>query len=542
MLHLSLHTLSISLPKQPLVNLRAFISRYLVVLILLSLSVVSIACFILFLRNGLGLAYNDARSHLDIGRRVVEGLKPGFAQLGSVWLPLPHLLMTPTIANDFMWHSGLAGAIQSMIAFVATGYLIYRILEKLQVGKLGRLVGVLIFATNLNILYLQSTAMTELLLIGTMTAAVYELINYHQDDQIATLVKAAFWVMLATLVRYDGWFLLFISALLVAYHAWGRKNLKKSEGVFVLFCTLAGFGIFAWLMWNAAIFKDPLYFAFGPYSAHAQQEQLAEAGVLITQKNWFQSIKTYWFAMLYNSGTFTVLLSLVGATLILINKKLSPATRFASLALLAPLAFNVLALYLGHSVLFVQGLNGDTWFNVRYGIMMIPSIAVFVGFLIDRIKNFRWVVIGFLLFVSFFTIMNKDAVVIDDGRVGSSQKNVSEVSGWLQRNSTNQPGFILISAASHDAIIFSSGLPMKRFIHEGTGAYWLNATEAPDRWARWIVMRTNDENDQTFKLIKKSGQLYKYDRVDSYPFADIYQLKAEYLPELNTEASLGDQR
>ena len=37
----------------------------------LILSVVSVIFFITYFRNGLGLAYNDARSHLDIGRRVV---------------------------------------------------------------------------------------------------------------------------------------------------------------------------------------------------------------------------------------------------------------------------------------------------------------------------------------------------------------------------------------------------------------------------------------------------------------------------------------
>jgi hypothetical protein len=325
------------------------------------------------------------------------------AQLGSVWLPLPHILMVLTIWNDFMWHSGLSGAIQSMISFVATGYLIYRILEKLKVGMIGRLAGVAIFITNLNILYLQSTAMTELLLIFTMTIAVYELLNYHETDSILNLVKVAFWIMLSTLIRYDGWFLFLMSAILVSYHGFRNGGIKKAEGIFILFCSLAGLGIFLWVVWNAAIFKDPLYFAFGPYSAHAQQLQLADAGVLITQKNWGQSISTYWYAMIYNSGTFTVLLSFVGACILLVNKKVSSTIRLASLALLAPLIFNIIALYFGFSVLFIQGLNGNTWFNVRYGVMMVPSIAIFVGVLIDKLKSSRWLIISLLLFVTFFS-------------------------------------------------------------------------------------------------------------------------------------------
>ena len=168
---------------------------------------ISISSFIVFYFNGLGLAYNDARSHLDIGRRVVEGLKPGLAQLGSVWLPLPHILITLTVWNDFMWHSGLAGALVSMISYVITGALIYKFLEKINVGMLGRLIGVAVFALNTNILYLQSTAMTESLLLVTMTAAVFELLLWYQDNKILNLVKAAFFIMLSTLVRYDGWFL-----------------------------------------------------------------------------------------------------------------------------------------------------------------------------------------------------------------------------------------------------------------------------------------------------------------------------------------------
>lgn len=518
------------------------LEKYMVWIIGVVLSIISVFYFWHYYQNGLGLAYNDARSHLDIGRRVVEGLKPGLAQLGSVWLPLPHILMAFTIWNDFMWHSGLAGALESMISFVATGILIYKILQKLNVGMIGRLFGVAVFVFNLNILYLQSTAMTELLLIATMTAGIFELINYHQDETILSLIKASFWIMLSTLVRYDGWFLFVYAIGLVVIHAWSKKGYKMSEGIFFLFCTLGGLGIFLWFLWNALIFKDPLYFAFGPYSAHAQQDQLAAAGVLITKHNLWLSLETYWYAMIFNTGLVPLLCGAAGAIALWTNKHFPWRVRLATTVLATPFLFNVLALYLGHSVLFVQNINGDSWFNVRYGIMMMPSFAICAGYLVERLKSLRWVIIGLFLFVTIFQFVSRDAVTIDDGRVGASQKNVSEVSGWLHDNTANQKGFILISAASHDAVIFSSGLPMKKFIHEGTGAYWLNATYDPDRWARWIVMRTNDTNDETFKLVKKSGALDKFTLIKSYPFADIYQLKDQYLPTLNTEPTLSNKK
>ncbi|MFA9288652.1 MAG: hypothetical protein ACEQSA_02120 [Weeksellaceae bacterium] len=533
---------NISIPTNAVERIKQWFIKYHLHLLMFLVTVISVYCFVHFLQNGLGLAYNDARSHLNIGRRVVEGLKPGFAQIGSVWLPLPHVLMIPTIWNDFMWHTGLAGALQSMIAFIATAYLIYRFLQHLGVSIFGRLMGVLIFITNINILYLQSTAMTELLLIATMTAASYYLLVWIEKQQMVDFIRTSFFVMLATLIRYDGWFLLFVTAMIVTIFIWKKSGYKAAEGTFLLFCTLGGFGVILWLLWNLIIFGDPLYFAFGPYSAHAQQTQLADAGILATEHNLPLSIKIYLYALIYNSNMFITLLGLAGAVVLYFDKKLKSKIKLGTIALFAPLVFNVIALYFGHSVLFVQGISGNSWFNVRYGIMLVPSIAIFAGYLLDRARaSVRIPLLVALSFVLLFSFVSYDAVTIDDGRVGSSQKNVTEVSGWLAENAKDKEGFILISAASHDAILFSSGLPMKKFIHEGTGDYWDSAIASPDRWARWIILRTNDDNDQTFRLIKNTPGFKRYKLIKTYPFADIYQLDDKYLDQLNTTEVFPDQ-
>ena len=519
-----------------------FYLRFEMLLTAILLSVLSGASFWYYYINKLGLSYNDARSHLDIGRRIVEGLKPGLAQIGSVWLPLNHLLMVPTIWNDWMWHSGFSGAIQSMIAFVGTGCVISVLLKKLHVGALGRFIGVVVFVVNVNILYLQSTAMTEILLLGTMTIGAYELIIWHQDDNILHLVKSAFWIMLATLVRYDGWFLLLYAGLLIFIQVWKKKGYKTAEGAVILFLTLAAVGVFLWFLWNQLIFKDALYFVLGPFSAHAQQEQMAKAGALATKHNFPLSTRVFLYSLMFNAYTYPAILGLIGAVVLWYDKKLSPHVRLATTVLFAPLFFNVLSLFFGFSVVFVQGISGNTWFNIRYGIMLMPAIAIFVGYLVDRAKSLRWVLMLTLALVLFFAVANNDSVTLDDARVGSSQKNVSEVSGFLNTHAKGEKGFILISAASHDAIIFSTGLPMKRFIHEGTGLYWENATTMPDQWARWIVMRTYDDNDLTWKAVSRVPGFSKYQKVASYPFADVYELKSEYLSTLNTEPTLPKQK
>src|SRR5260221_11061837 len=77
---------------------------------------VSIASFFYYLRHGDILLYGDAVAHIHIARRVFDSRTPGLFQLGTVWLPLPHLLDIPFIVNDRLWQTGLGASIPSMIA------------------------------------------------------------------------------------------------------------------------------------------------------------------------------------------------------------------------------------------------------------------------------------------------------------------------------------------------------------------------------------------------------------------------------------------
>lgn len=534
-------TKAISIPSVDVFeDIITFVRKYEFKLIFTTLSLISVFAFLYFYLNGLGLAYNDARSHLDIGRRVVDGLKPGLAQLGSVWLPLPHFLMTLTIWNNFMWHSGLSLALFSMVSYVGSGLFIWKILKKLNVGFVGRLGGVFAFGANANILYLQSTAMTELLFLFTFCGAFYELISWYKSDKTWSLVKAAFWIMLSTLTRYDAWFIFLGMIALVTLSTYFKRGYKAAEGIFILFATLGGFGILLWLLWNYLIFGDPLFSFFGPYSAHAQQQQIYDAGELITKGNIFQSIKIYALAMYYTIGLFNILMATCGMVLLFLDRKINKILKLSTIAiLLSPLAYNILALFLGHSIISIVHVFGDNWFNVRYGAVMLPTVAICIGYFLQKVNNpMKYLLIPALLFAYVSSYFIQIPVTIQDALWGASSKNVSQVSGWLKKNASNNQDKIFISAGSHDAIIFSSGFDMNRFIHEGTGNYWKNAGANPDHWVRYIVMRTYDDKDATFHEVGNNPELSEYKLALKGEFADIYELKSEYRGNLITAEAM----
>ncbi len=79
---------------------------------------ISLASFLWFYSRGDILLYGDAVAHLNIARRIFDARDPGWDMLGSVWLPLPHLLIAPFVFFDGLWRTGIGGSIPSMVAYV----------------------------------------------------------------------------------------------------------------------------------------------------------------------------------------------------------------------------------------------------------------------------------------------------------------------------------------------------------------------------------------------------------------------------------------
>src|SRR5207248_6913652 len=132
---------------------------------------ISILSFLVYLRRGEILLYGDAVAHINIARRVFDSRTPGLLQLGTVWLPLPHILMMPFLFSRSMWQTGIGGSIPSLIAYVFSVTGVFRlmrsVLSDLHAGgaklgiQLAAWLGTAIFALNPSLIYLQPTAMTE---------------------------------------------------------------------------------------------------------------------------------------------------------------------------------------------------------------------------------------------------------------------------------------------------------------------------------------------------------------------------------------------
>ncbi len=497
---------------------------YLIIILSISLSLTS---FFYYSYKDVIVAYNDSRAHLNMARLVFDNLNPGLAQIGSVWLPLNHVLMLPFVWNHTLWQTGFAGSIASMVSYVICSLFIYGLVFQLTRRIGASILGSLVFLLNPNVLYMQATPMTELTLLMFFTGTSYFLVKWVKEKyNIIYLVLSAMMVFFATLTRYDAWFLFICMApsiviiTLLYYKQEGKLKISASsasqglrilEARLLLFLTVGGFGIFLWIIWNLLIFNDPFYFALGPYSAHAQQARIQEAGSLLTYKNLTLSIQAYWSSMLDNIGSFLMISSIIGLLLFLFRNKLTPLT-VAVLTLLTPIAFHIISLYIGNSILVTPELGvkvteeaKTSWFNVRYGLMVAPAIAVFSAYW-AREKVLQMLLFSLIIIQSIFFYARNDVVTITDGVIGTSSLQVGDASGWIRSAADNEDGLILTSIAFNNALAFSSGVHLKRFVHEGTGDYWNRALTTPSKDIKWIIMANGDVGDEVYtKLVKENN-------------------------------------
>src|SRR5437870_13638943 len=89
--------------------------------------VVALGSLYFFYSRNLSNVYGDGIAHMEGARRLWDSLTPGYPEIGSVWLPLFHLLASPLTLSDRLWRTGLAGSIVSTAAFIATAWSVFRL-------------------------------------------------------------------------------------------------------------------------------------------------------------------------------------------------------------------------------------------------------------------------------------------------------------------------------------------------------------------------------------------------------------------------------
>jgi len=479
---------------------------------------VSVLSFLFYFRNGAVLLYGDAVAHINIARRVFDSKTPGLLQLGTVWLPLPHLLMIPFLLPMRMWRSGAGGSIPSMAAYVFGAIGIFRLTRTIlcrmatpdPITHLAAWIAAAIYAANPNLIYMQSTAMGESLYLALFIWAVVYFTEATSGDTRA-LIKCGLCLAAACLTRYDGWFLAAAMASIFVLRAITARN-QQSKGrslwklrvALIEFLLLAAAAPALWLAYNGIVYRNPLEFENGRYSAKAIERRTQAGGnpghpgsnnPMLSGLYFLKSAEdnvaeNQWLQRAW------ILLALVAIAMAIsasLHRAGGASGIWPLLFLLIPLPFYALSVAYGGVPIFVPQWWPFTHYNVRYGLQLLPAFAVTVALLFYLILRSPWesrlrlasvLVVLAVVTASYISIWRSGPICLQEAEINMRTHNQldRELAIWLQRLPADST--LLMYLGDHVGAIELAGIPVNHTINEGNHRVWKQPTDVQGLWER----------------------------------------------------------
>lgn len=418
----------------------------------------------------LTLSHYDARAHLVVARRIVDSLTPGWRQIGAVWLPLPHLINMPVVQIDWAYRTGSLSTAISVIALSSGLAALAAALLRSTRSLPAALAAPAIIALNPNVLYLQSTPMTEPLLFGLSLLCVWLVGRWIDRDDAARGTAAAGLALAAlALTRYEGWL---VAGALIGLAALARRRFGINQSLALLPYLVAALLSFLLLgrgstgVWFVASgFFDP-----DPTLQH-------QVGRVILR---------VWQGTADLGGP---VLLLTGAAGTAIAAFALARGRIAAALPLALLAVAVLPLYA-----FFQGHP----FRIRYMVPLVVGLGALSALAVAALPRRLQAAAALLLVAATAwqrTPLDPGSPMVQEAQWETPFRLARrDVTQYLVREWDGTPILASMGSLAHYMQEASrDGFDISHFVHEGNGDLWAAARRLPAHYVNWVLIEERAE-------------------------------------------------
>jgi hypothetical protein len=426
---------------------------------------------------GLTLSHYDARAHLIVARRVFDSLTPGWRQLGGTWLPLPHLLNLVPVAWDVNYRTG-ASAVVLSIAALGWGLASFAGYVWRQTGSAAAAVAApLLILANPNVLYLQSTPMTEPLLIGLSLAAVVALDAWARDPRAGSRRHAGLVIAALVLTRYEGWL---VAAGLIglggaavlsgstrtrtaAERRIGAPEIVRLAAYPAL--AIAAFCVLSWASTGRWLITSGFFEANNP----ARHQPLVALDQVTS-------------AAFDLAGPVLIALGIAGGAACVWR-----ARRPAALPSLLPLALLLPAL------LPFSAFDAGHPYRVRYMVPLVAACGALSAFAIGLVPARGRTAAALAVVAAAIALRPPlDAhapMVLEAQRESPTRDERRAITRYLAASYDGTPILASMDSLGHYMQETSAiGLDVRNFVHEGNGDLWFDALASPRRHVHWVLI------------------------------------------------------
>ncbi len=496
--------------------------------VLLLGTLIGLGSFGYYYLHGLSTAHFDAKAHLVVARRMVDSSAPGYAQMGAHWLPLIHLLYLPFVMIDWQYRTALIPSLLSVFAFVLSGWLVYRISNRLTGSVPAGFFAAIVLIANPNLEFLQSAPLTEPVYMALSLLAMDALVRWRSESEETVPWLPAIWAALAALCRYEGWLFIAGAVALIGSDLWLRRITRAQAvraaitflGVFVV-PAAAHFG-YVYARLGDSFFQRVARGNPEPYETYRRPilsivyhlGELAQASAVIPlviasagvaycllDRNrlkrclpcfllWLPSminIPALYWGLIYRVRYSALLLPAVAVFGSLAVAEAKPARRVLALGCLTAFALP-----------WVSWMFPRQWeYHFVYpgsGILLLPAAALVLWMAARARSRDFWAVLTLAVLGMQIPVLEGEA---------SAMVNESEEHRYIEPEqqlvlkylSSHYDGTrILIDIGRSAPLMYDSGLSLKEFVcHDGDRRDWDSAVAAPQSHVGWLCAEKGDE-------------------------------------------------
>jgi hypothetical protein len=427
---------------------------------------------------GLSLSHYDARAHLVVARRVFDSLWPSWQQIGAVWLPLPHLLNMIPVQVDAWYRTGASGIAISVLSMAVAAWAIASMLIRITGSRVAAIAAAALLMLNPNVLYLQSTPMTEPVLFATTALAIALTSEWIDRGATTPPVAAGLALAAAALTRYEAWPI--VGALIALT---GVVLMRRGVPLVTAINTCMRLGVYP--VGAIVIFLFNSRWTVGTWFIKSGFYVPENTEALGHPLEAWRQVRVGLYRLSGSALVWSAYAGLALTTLAFVRSR----ARASIVTIAALAAAGLLPWYA-----YLQGHP----FRIRYDVPLIAASAALCGAGIGLIPALlRIPAAAALVIVATLQASPLDRtapVVVESQREAKIMEGRRVVTAYLQQHWDGRPIMISMGSLAHYMHDLSQiGIDIHDILHEGNGEIWPDALLGARGHVGWVVVEEKAE-------------------------------------------------
>jgi hypothetical protein len=249
-------------------------------------------------------------------------------------------------------------------------------------------------------------------------------------------------------------------------------------------------------------------------------------------------------------GNVLLVLSLIGAAWAWVTERRHTIAWILLLAL--PVPFYAYSVAYGSVPIFLPVWWPYSWYNLRYGIELLPALALGLGFVAEfaisvcvprelkpRWSNVTAAVLFVLVALNACQMLRERPLVYVEGtkNIDAHRPYELQIPPALRALLTERPGGVILMITSADPqIVTLTGIPLRQTINESDLQIYRDALEAPAANAALVLTFDGDEIDHAVHAHPEGLSVYRRFSAPGQPSATLYVSGTPHGTSLNNRA------